>query len=343
MSDDTTEDLESEYDLPRAVYSPTGSRPIPLSKLMAIRLTDRVNKIGHSTAVHYERCIRKFGEFLGRPATIADLTIDSVMDWMEWMVNDNEMRPTTANANAKQIKAIWGWAASRGYLDLGPPSRFKLPEERPIPDSWSPKEMETLFAAAAELPGTIGPHWANDFWTAVLWFAFNTGERAGGIFQLRACNIDLQAGWAEIPAKDRKAERLAMRWWLSPSCIEAIGRIAPRSRGRAFDGLYRFESCHYKAYSKLLASSGLGKGRRKGLQKMRRTVATWITMRGGQPSIWLGHAPKTVAEGHYVDRWTTQTNQRNIWPIDSFDPLEGLPRANTTGATKIRRRIVCRR
>lgn len=300
------------------------SEPLTCATLLERRVKDRLNRLDPSTVKHYQRCSRQYGEFLGRAPLADDLNADSLIDWLEHMRDVQSIRITTANARLKQLRALWSWSHHEGYVSKGPPRRFKLQEERPIPDSWTGEELQKLFDAAKTFGGWIGPHRTSDFMTALLWLAFNTGERAGAIWAMTPGMVDLNAGTLEVPAEVRKGERVAMRWVLSPRCIDALDIIIQRSDHMLFDRTWQYDSSWSRYSKRLVTAAGLKYDRRQGLQKMRRTVASWIKIRGGDPSVWLGHAPKTVAAAHYVDRWATQQMQRHIWPIDELSPTAGM-------------------
>lgn len=320
-------------------------RPLTLYALLDRRLAYPMSKLSKETVTHYRRCLRQYGEHLGHVPTVADLTPELLANWLQAQAEDDSLSNVTANARAKQIKALWRWGHLQELVPAAPVSRFVLPEDRPIPDSWSDDELDRLFSAAAGTTGYIGPHWASDYWQALLWVAYNTGERSGSLLQLTPQMVDLKRGTLEIPASIRKGENVSMRWWLTPRCVAALGVVVPNSRKTVFGDAWRHNSSCCSHYNKLLKLAGIAEGRRQGLHKMRRTVASWIKLRGGDPGIWLGHAPKSVAEASYIDRWLIQTQRRDIWPLDCFDSADGVPELEKAShnADRKRRRFIRRR
>lgn len=286
-----------------------------LHDLLLLRLDDVLSPLADATATHYERCLRQYGAHLGRRPTVDDFCPTSLIGWGRAAIEEGRS-PHTANQRIKQIRALWEWAWRRQIIDRAPPRRLRIHCDRIVPDEWTDGQLERLFAAAAAQQGWIGPHKAADFWAGVLWYAWNTGARAGEIWALEPSMIDLEESQANVPARIRKGSELPMRWWLTPRCVDALGAVLQRSEDRVFTRPWAHNASVYKHYAKLLDAAKLPIDRRSGLQKIRRTVATRIKIRGGDPAVWLGHAPKTVADEHYIDRWAVQTALRNVWPVD---------------------------
>lgn len=295
-----------------------------LQDLLAARLSDPCLPLLPSTVAHYRRCLVSYGRHLGRRPTLDDLAAAPLLGWARSIVADGKS-PHTASQNLKQLRALWAWAFQEGFVAKGPSRGLKLTAPRVVPDSWSGDELARLFDAAGRQRGWIGPHKAADWWLGVLWYVWNTGARAGETWQVRLDHLDLQRGVVSVPASIRKESRVPMKWWLSRRGLEAVGRVAERSEGVLFTQPWQHVQGCYRLYRSLLRDAGLPVTRRNGLQRLRRTVSTRIRIRGGEPGIWLGHAPRTVAEEHYTDRWATQTALRDIWPTDEL--AEGLPPA----------------
>lgn len=300
-----------------------------LDTLLDDRIDDVCLPLKDSTLRHYRRCIEHYGRWLERPAAITDLKAKPLMGWAQSVVESGRS-PHTAAQQLKQLRAIWQWAWQERIVDRPPPRGLRVRTERVHPDEWTADQLDALFAAAARQSGWIGPHRACDWWLGVLWWSYNTGARSGETWQLRPEMIDFERGVAAVPASIRKESRVPMQWWLTKECRDVLSRVAERSEGLLFTAPWSYQSCVYRHYRKLLADAELPMDRRHGLQKMRRTVATRIKIRGGDPGLWLGHAPRTVAQEHYEDRWAIQTALRHIWPTDCLgdsQPPPGTQRA----------------
>ncbi len=295
-----------------------------LHELLSARLNDVCSPLCPASVRHYERSIRRYSEHIGRIATTDDFDPVALMRWAQSIVDDG-LAQYTAAQHLKQIRALWQWAWDNGHTPQRPPKRLVYEADRVTPDEWTGDELKALFRACSRQTGWIGPHPASEWWLAFHWWTYNTGCRSGETWQVTTEMIDLHAGTASVPASIRKDARLPMRWWLSSECIKALEPMLRRADGLVFARHWADKSAFHGRYRKMLVEAGLPTSRRNGPHKIRRTVATRIKIRGADPSVWLGHSPKTVAEGHYTDRWAVQTAMRNVWPTNRLDEDTTLP------------------
>lgn len=289
-----------------------------LHDLLKLRIEDVCSPLCESSIRHYERSLRRYGAHLGHLATVDDLEPRRLMRWAHSIVADG-LAPYTAAQHLKQLRALWQWAYDGGLVGDRPPRRLVYVPERVTPDEWSGDQLSRLFRACERQTGWIGPHKASDWWLAFHWWTYNTGCRSGETWQVTVDMVDLQHGVASVPASIRKDARVAMRWWLSSDCAAVMEPMLRRSDDLVFARHWRDKTAFHERYRRLLSDAGLPKHRRNGPHKIRRTVATRIKIRGGDPSVWLGHSPRTVADSHYVDRWAVQTALRNVWPTNRLD------------------------
>src|SRR3990172_3181337 len=95
------------------------------------------------TRTYYRRAVRQFGEHLGRPATLADLDDEAIIGWT--LAIASSACEVTANQRAKQLRALWEWAARRRLVEQFPTFK-RLREPEPMPVAWSDNELHLLFA-----------------------------------------------------------------------------------------------------------------------------------------------------------------------------------------------------
>lgn len=307
-----------------------------LDELLLARMGDPCVPLKPATVTHYQRSIRRFGGHLGRTATTDDLNRHAVMAWAQSLVIAG-YSPHTANQQIKQVRALWEWGAREGVPGLGlPPKGLKVPAPRLQPLGWTDRELAALMDASARQTGRIGPHWARDFWTAWHWWTWTTGERTAATLHVTLGMLDLAELRAEVPGAIRKGGQVPMRYILTRHCADALQVLAARTLpGEALFCCDGPDNAIHKPYRKLLADAGIPYVRHKtGPQKMRRTVATRIAARGGTAAAWLGHAPRNVAEEHYIDPWPVMLRQHEdgIWPLESFG--EPPPKLGIAGALK---------
>ncbi|MEO1497814.1 MAG: hypothetical protein AAFV43_11755 [Planctomycetota bacterium] len=295
--------------------------PRTLDELLDLRLRSEPLLTNQSTITHYRRCVRYFNEHLGRQALLSDLNAEAIMAWAR-SVAEAGFSPETANAQTKQLKAIWNWAARQRIVETFPPVGLKIRCPPPQPKMWSDHELLAMFDAAGKMPGLTGRQNASEYWTAWLWWGWNTGERTGATLALTAEMIDWENGWANVPGEARKGGMTPMRFILSPKCVKALRRLSDRTR----PGEPLFDPCDacghaiYRGWAKLMDLAGIEKVPRSTIpaQRMRQTVATRIEKRGGTPSVWLGHTPHQVYERHYRDGFEIMLaeHEKGVWPLD---------------------------
>lgn len=272
------------------------------------------------TRDHYRRSLRQFAHYLGCIATTDHLTDDNLAGFMLWTV-DGGLVEQTANQRAKQIRALWDWAARRRMVEMFPTVK-PLREPEPMPVAWKSHELPILFAACEAQRGYIGPHRASTWWSAMHWWEWDTGERAGATFNLRREFIDLQSRTASIPGRMRKGGRKAMIYRLRERTCELFAEMmkAPTDTGLVFDRNWKDEQSFYSRYRKLIADAGLPwVARKTGLQKMRITVFTMIEANGGNATAFAKHSSRRVTES-YIDGTIIAACQKGAWPTDDVRP-----------------------
>lgn len=268
------------------------------------------------TRRHYRRSIRQFSDFLGRAATTDDLTDDNVCGFMLATVSSGHVE-ATANQRAKQVRALWEWAARRRMVEAFPTFR-KLPEPEPDPVAWRSDQLAALFHGCQRQTGWIGPHLSATWWLGLHWWLYDTGERAAATFALRREWIDLSSGTARVPGRARKGGRKAMIYRLRGRTRELFAKMlqSPSDTGLLFDRPWQDDQTFYGRYRKVVRSAGLPWVKRKtGLQKMRITVFTAIEAAGGDATAFARHSSRAIIAAC----------QRGQWPIEGLRPDQPPP------------------
>ena len=262
------------------------------------------------TVRQYGRCLRLFGEFLERPAVLADLTDKSVGKFLRWLIEVGGVKPTTANGYVKQVKAIWVWAA-RKRLVRDFPTIDKLPESKPIPMAWTREDLAKLIEASRRFPGSVDGVPLAALWVAFHFVEWDSGERTGAMLDLRWEWLDWKSGHLSVPGEFRKGRQKAMIYRLKPATLQALRAIRRPERELIFDLLlprWRF----YRWYRELVKSAGLPYVKHKtGPQKMRRTFASFIEAAGGNATRALKHVDRRVTEDSYLDPRIAETHSEN--------------------------------
>lgn len=286
-----------------------------ISELLPTYFSTNINIRSEDTRTHYRRSVRQFGEYLGRIATLDDLTDDLCTGFILWSLRDG-LTEVTANQRAKQIRAFWEWAARRRLV--GPFPTFKdAPEPELMPVAWKAEELEKLFAGCAKQRGYIGPMPADLWWLSQHWWYFVTGERTEATLNLmRDEHVDLKAQVARVPAAIRKGGMKSMTYRLNDRLCELLAEVFkyPSRSGLVWER-HIGVSAYYHRYRRLIASCGLPTPRGKcGPQKMRVTVLTMIEGLGGDAAAFARHSSRRVTDESYIDQALLLAMKKGVWP-----------------------------
>lgn len=264
------------------------------------------------TINQYGRSIRRFNEFLGRPAQIGDLSDETVGGHLRWLIDTKGVKAVTANGEVKQIKSLWNWAAKKRLVEHFP-TLGKLPEPERVPQAWTEEELAKLFAALSKQDGKIGKVDASKWWIAFHLLLWDSGERTGAMLAMRWEWLDRKKGVLIVPGEFRKGRIQAMVYTLKAETLAALNDIAEPTRELMFPRTDSHKSDFYGAYKRLILSAGLEYvPHRTGPQKMRRTFASFLEQRGGNATKALRHCMRKVTEDSYLDPRITITEPENL-------------------------------
>lgn len=284
-----------------------------LQTLLNRYLAANTAALSPSTHDHYRRCLRQFSEHVGHAPTLDDLTDEVVAGWMVATIRSG-LTPTTANQRAKQILALWRWAAKQRLADWPTIHRMKEPE--PLPVAWTRAEMDRLFSACSRAEGWIGPHRASTWWLSLHWFLYDTAERIGAALAIRREWIDLEGFTAKVPAAVRKGGQKSMAYRLRSVTCDHLARMAnaETDTGLVWDRPWRNDQSLYGRYRKIVLSAGLPwTPRLTGFAKIRRSVLTQIEAMGGDAQAFARHSSRRVTDA-YIDRSILAAQSRGVWP-----------------------------
>lgn len=276
------------------------------------------------TVEHYHRSVRQFGAYLGRIPTTDHLTDDHLAGWMVATVRDEGLTEQTANQRAKQIRALWEWAARRRHVERFPTVRQMVEPERSV-QAWRPAQVAGLLKSCEAQAGYVGQFHASRWWLALHYTALDSGERAGALWALtRDCYVPSER-LLDVPAHIRKGGRKRMVYRLLPRTCDALDRLLeyPRESDLIFETPWQDEQCFYSRYKRLVKQAGLPYVKRKtGLQKLRRTVFTLIAARNGVTAAadFAGHSTSAVTRESYIDQTIVAGLTEGVWPREgAFD------------------------
>lgn len=266
-----------------------------LERVLAERVLEPV------TADQYERTVRRFEEHLGRPATVADLTYESVNAWLIDL--SQELGPITVSNYRRAILMLWNYLAAIGEVQPYAKQRVRKPKAEPqIVESWTLEQLKQLIEAAKQLPGQlrIGIP-VNKLLVAWLWVGFDTGLRPIDLRLLQWKRVHLHNQCVTVVQHKTKYLHTAS---LSEESIEALREILEPSRDKVFPlskgGMRRWELRLF-AFAK---QSGFCRRTGQGLGRLRSLHATEIYRAEGLSAAAesLGHVGGTrTVRAHYID------------------------------------------
>lgn len=259
----------------------------------------------------YKTCFRKFSRWIGRPAVLSDLTDDTVAEYLYALSEVRSMH--TVDREYTCIVALWRFAARKRLVDLFP----EIPKPQgpaPIPDAWSPEELDKLLATAKEWDGNYSGVDAGLYWESLIRVIYDTGERIGAVLKIEKHH--LADGWLSVPAMNRKGRLAGKQFKLSERTNDRLQQVAAKQLDR-YLFQWPYSDCYlWIVYGQILEAAGLPNNRRTKLHKLRRTVATYYEAAGGNATQLLGHSSRKITEA-YLDQRYVKTPQ----PCDIIKPL----------------------
>jgi integrase len=239
--------------------------------------------------------IRLFGETLGRPATLDDLTDIAVSRHLQRLLEQNR-KPAGVNKERRQLVALWNLAAKKRLVDQFP----VLPtvhEPQQLPKAWTVEEMWRLRMACNMQPGVYHGVPARLWWVALHCVLFATGERIAAVMQLRW--RDISGDVVVFPAESRKGSKRASVATLTPAALAALDEIRLPKRELVFPWPFGGNYI-YVVYRQILLRAELECDSRSKFHRMRRSHATHLKAAGGDPTASLGHS-SPVTTARYID------------------------------------------
>ncbi|WP_145083144.1 tyrosine-type recombinase/integrase [Aureliella helgolandensis] len=253
--------------------------------------------ICRDTQNQYRKAARCFGEFLGAPATLADLEEMVVNRWL--LSLEQTKSPETVRLRKAGITAVWNWAAGCGLHRHYNPNRLrKIKLRKRAPVAWSVDDVRLLLCAAELVPGSLAigvP--ASELLTAWIWIGYEAGIRPGDILRLEPA----QVGETITIVQHKTGRPHSFR--LSPPALAAVQRLGSHGREKLF-GLPKSTARRWELRLFEIAETiGFKRRRGQGLGTLRKAHGTEVARRGGLEAAAqsLGHISGTrIARDHYV-------------------------------------------
>jgi integrase len=271
------------------------------------------------TKTLFRYSIRLFGQTLGRPAELSDLSDLTVARHLERLIEERRA-PAGVNKERRQLVALWNLAARKRLVDEFPSiSTVREPER--LPEAWSMEELWRLRIACNMEPGTIAGVPAGRWWSALHLVLYSTGERVSAVLDTRWS--DVSGASVVFPAESRKGKRKPLLATLSPEAVEALERIRLPERELVFPWTMS-KTYLYARYRKILLRAELDDSRRSKFHRLRRSHATHLKAAGGDPTMSLGHSSAATTVRYLDPRFLPSRVSDLLPPIGS--PQERIQR-----------------
>lgn len=251
---------------------------------------------GELTRLKYRRVVVQFGRFLGRVPVVADLQVETVLDFLA-AISDGRSPHTVNEARAKLV-ALWNYSAKQKLTDVWPDVE-KMPVPRRLPIAWAAADFRKLLDAAGAMPGHVGDAAAGDWWRALLLLGWATGERRAALLGFRWDDYDAESGRLLCRAETRKACDRDRLYQVPVWCRVGLAKL-PRSGPVILAWPFSFHT-YFLHWNKLLKSAGLPADRYHKTHALRRSHASHLAAAGVDASKALGHSSPLVTYEHYID------------------------------------------
>lgn len=261
-------------------------------------LHQKLRSVRPNTRRNYEINLRHFDAFLGRPATVDDLTDTTVTDCMWWLFGDGNRAARTANKFRDCILATWRLLHRKGLVDRWPDVAPLVEPER-APVAWTRPQLARLWEACDKQQGMIHNVPSRLWWHALHAVLWDSGERIAAVVRLEWPEVDLESGYVRCRAENRKGGRADRVYRLHVDTVTALTAIQRDRNTRVFPWPWTYTYL-WRRYGVLLSGAGLPSDRQHKFHCVRKSVASYFEAAGGNATELLGHSSRRVTR-RYLD------------------------------------------
>ncbi|XZE35432.1 tyrosine-type recombinase/integrase [Pirellulaceae bacterium SH501] len=250
----------------------------------------------------YARSVRRFSAWLGKQAQSEDLERDNLNRFILHI--QQERSNTTAGNYRRALCRLWNHLTEVEHKPSYEIKRLRRPkaEEHPV-TAWSLQDFEALLKSAEELSGRfrnirVKP---KDFFTALIWVAYNTGLRPSDLFLLRWSDIDFATKSICLIQNKTKKPHVT---FLDDPAILALERIRESDEEFVFPVTWSVVRKWMEKIFRGAAKHGFRRVRGKNLGTLRKTNATQVYISSGESAAAesLGHTSGTrIVRKFYID------------------------------------------
>jgi len=299
------------------------SKEILISEAYQIfRRTKVNNNLSEKTIKHYDSIVELFTGFLQSDVLCADVNIDTIEEFIEFLKNRNaDIKATTINSYLKDLRTVLYYFMERGYLK---PFRVKLlKEDVRIKETYLHGEIDLLL----QKPNLKKCDFSEYRNWVIICYLLATGNRLGTVCELRNQDIDFDSSVIYLrKTKTRTAYNMPLSITLEKILLEYMGYRKGDADGYLFCNKYGD-----KLQEPSLITAISRYNRRRGVNKtsihlFRNTFAkTYLTNEGDIARLQklLGHSTATMSlkyakmfdtdlQYHFNERNPLDNHMRNV-------------------------------
>lgn len=258
------------------------------------------NEVERITAEQYQRSVRSFNAWIGRQASVDDLTVENLNAWILSLVELGKSPKTVRNYRVG-LTRVWNYLTQLGLSEGYISKRLRQPKVvLKSPESWSQTNVNALLRACDDLKGqTKEGVPAGLLLRAWVLVGYASGLRPSDLRLLKWGQIDFTTGSLTLVQHKTNHHHTAR---LDLAAANALQAIRAPIRERIFiskSAMSRWERRLYK----IAAIYGFKRKRGQGLGTLRKSHATEICRLQGLNAAAesLGHVSgSAIARLHYV-------------------------------------------
>jgi len=193
-------------------------------------LRDReCSNVSSYTLAYYERCFKSFSKFHDVMLPCAEITLDTVRDYISWQKEQGNINDISINTNLRGVRSILYFAMQEGYLQ-----EFKIKLIRtvkPIKPVYTEQELEKLL----QKPNTKKCTFAEYRNWVMVNYLLGTGNRLETMSKLKIGDLDFESNQiALIHTKNKKQYFIPM----SIQLAKVLKEYLTYRKGNADDYLF---------------------------------------------------------------------------------------------------------
>lgn len=266
----------------------------------------KARTISKSSHTYYYWAINRFEEFLGRPATVEDLTSETIDKWLNSPLGINK---NTIVLLKKVMKYLWQWLHERGHCKTHP--TFGVIGNNELrTEKFTEEQVQLMISVASEMPGNIKgrPIPVNKYMVAWVRVQYDTGAQFSRMFKLKWRDFRKEDGIIVVNGKERE---------IQPDTVAAVTALqSARNNYRpggfifpkpiADERFHHYPDCHEREFARknwkmLMRRCGFGyKDKQNCTQKLARSSPIHRTKnRGSQRA---GQDDRTLHRNHLANQ-----------------------------------------